>query len=910
MQGTGGMPDRRHGDDVRGDLVAEVADALTQNQAVQWERCARLAAPSDRGALDNLRAIAPAVLGRDAPGDAPPAGPGSSWSALARRGTRVLGAIAALEVASALLLLPWFWGDYHREHGDVALFFTNHLVGFGATAFLLLVAGRREPRAQLLGLYCLLSATNASQLMLPAFLLDMPPPEMFAVFLRELPARMQVFFLLHVPSYLFAPAVLWAFARECPRICRRTRLDDFARRMVPVSVGIGFALWIACAAVIALSQAGVAGAPVSFALDASVLVQNLLALAAAAVVAARARTAPADEVRRIVIFSVGFLMHTGVAVAYNGAEVFRPGDWVSNFDRSPLIVGRELLRFPGLLLLWYSALAVRVFHPREVAQACRRVLVRPGLLEATGIAAAVALGLLVAGDPGRAVGAVITDPLALALFATAGVLVLAALGRGPILRRLNVWAYPETLDQRHVLAAATARLVRAEEAGAVHRTVVRAVRRGCGSAAALVAATGPGRHDEAFRAPEARIGPLPRRSAIVHMLESAGGTLRVHPGDASSFFQLLPEPEAAWVTEADADAIAPVPGPGGQLAGVLLVGPRFDGRPVRAADLPFLEALGAAAGLALGRLWAARPPGTPAPEAPPARECPVCRLLAAPGEAPGCGCGSAYVETDVPALLGGKFRLIRCLGAGGMGAVYLARDVRLQRSVAVKALAGTSASGLKALGLEAWVMAGVAHPGVAGIHGIESWRGRPFLLIEYLAGGTLADRLRSGPVPEGEAVHTAAMVADALAAFHDTGCLHGDVKPSNIGFTAGGSPKLLDFGLARGAGSAAAGGTLRYASPEILSGRPAGEADDVWSLCVVLYEMVSGEHPFDGGSADEVARRIRRRRIARPGAAAGEGPPTPVIAFAAATLRGARSARPATARAFAAALRSAAADGA
>ena len=159
------------------------------------------------------------------------------------------------------------------------------------------------------------------------------------------------------------------------------------------------------------------------------------------------------------------------------------------------------------------------------------------------------------------------------------------------------------------------------------------------------------------------------------MLESAGGTLRVHPGDASSFFRLLPEPEAAWVIEADADAIAAVPGPGGELAGVLLAGRRFDGRPVRAADLPFLEALGAAAGLALGRLWAARPPATPAPEAPPARECPVCRLLAAPGEAPGCGCGSAYVETDVPALLGGKFRLIRCLGAGGMGAVYLARDV-------------------------------------------------------------------------------------------------------------------------------------------------------------------------------------------------------------------------------------------
>ena len=165
-------------------------------------------------------------------------------------------------------------------------------------------------------------------------------------------------------------------------------------------------------------------------------------------------------------------------------------------------------------------------------------------------------------------------------------------------------------------------------------------------------------------------------------------------------------------------------------------------------------------------------------------------------------------------------------------------------------------------------------------------------------------------MPEEEAVRTAAALADALAALHDAGYRNGYGKPSNIGFTAGGSPKLLDFGLARGAGSAAAGGTLRYASPEILSDRPAAEGDDVWSLCVVLYEMVSGEHPFAGGSADEVARRIRRRRIGRPGAAAGEGPPTPVIAFAAATLRGARSARPATARAFAAALRSAAADGA
>ena len=87
----------------------------------------------------------------------------------------------------------------------------------------------------------------------------------------------------------------------------------------------------------------------------------------------------------------------------------------------------------------------------------------------------------------------------------------------------------------------------------------------------------------------------------------------------------------------------------------------------------------------------------------------------------------------------------------------------------------------------------------------------------------------------------------ALAALHEKGFLHGDIKPSNIGFTLEGSPKLLDFGLARSTDDAAtAGGTLRHVSPEALSGRPAEEADDVWSLWVVLYETVSGRHPFAG----------------------------------------------------------------
>ena len=250
-------------------------------------------------------------------------------------------------------------------------------------------------------------------------------------------------------------------------------------------------------------------------------------------------------------------------------------------------------------------------------------------------------------------------------------------------------------------------------------------------------------------------------------------------------------------------------------------------------------------------------------------------------------------------------RLTRRLGAGGMGAVYLARDLRLERDVAIKILTARSLGRLMGLKPEAWAMSTVMHPGVAQIHGVESWRGRPFLVVEFLAGGTLEDRLRDGPLAPSQAVSVAARLADALAALHEKGCLHGDVKPSNIGFTAEGSPKLLDFGLAHAVDDAAmVGGTLPYLSPEVLSGRPAGEADDVWSLSVVLYEMAAGRHPFAGGTLEAVQRRIRRQRLAAGGPAASAAPAAAaaVAAFAASVLTATRARRPGTAPAFAAAL--------
>ncbi|MCY3731093.1 MAG: serine/threonine-protein kinase, partial [Rhodospirillaceae bacterium] len=213
-----------------------------------------------------------------------------------------------------------------------------------------------------------------------------------------------------------------------------------------------------------------------------------------------------------------------------------------------------------------------------------------------------------------------------------------------------------------------------------------------------------------------------------------------------------------------------------------------------------------------------------------------------------------------------------------------------------------SAPNLVRLKQEARAMAEMTHPAIAQIHSLETWRDRPLLIVEFLPGGTLAARLDRGPLPAPDAIGIAVTVAEAIQTLHDTGYLHRDVKPSNIGFTADGSPKLLDFGLAHLVGTSdAPAGTVPYLSPEVLRGHPAGEADDVWSLGVVMYEMVAGRNPFAGGSVDDVIDRILHQQIPRP---PSESDRTSALTVQVGSmLTAAASARPRTAREFAGVLR-------
>ncbi len=212
------------------------------------------------------------------------------------------------------------------------------------------------------------------------------------------------------------------------------------------------------------------------------------------------------------------------------------------------------------------------------------------------------------------------------------------------------------------------------------------------------------------------------------------------------------------------------------------------------------------------------------------------------------------------------YQILERLGGGGMGVVYKARDLRLDRLVALKFLAaqrGAPEEQKRRFIREAKAASSLDHPNICTIFEIgETEDGALFIAMALYEGETLRDRLARGPLPLGEAVEIAAQIAAGLARAHERGIVHRDVKPANVILTADGPVKLLDFGVAKLADQSrltragTAMGTTAYISPEQLFGEPAGPAADIWSLGVMLYQSVTGRLPFEAASEKEMARAI------------------------------------------------------
>ena len=200
-------------------------------------------------------------------------------------------------------------------------------------------------------------------------------------------------------------------------------------------------------------------------------------------------------------------------------------------------------------------------------------------------------------------------------------------------------------------------------------------------------------------------------------------------------------------------------------------------------------------------------------------------------------------------MLGHRYRLERRIASGGMATVWLARDEELDRDVAVKVLSdvlGEDPSYVARFRREARVAARVSHPHLVRMFDYAGEAERPYIVMEYIGGGTLADRIRAGTAEEVDPERLARQLLGALGAIHAAGVVHRDVKPSNVLLDSAGDAHLTDFGIAQPedatqlTGTGHVIGTLKYMAPEVLAGGPATERSDLFALGVVLQEALAG----------------------------------------------------------------------
>lgn len=833
--------------------------------------------------------------------------------------------IASLKVTAAAVGILFGATPRIARAQDSPFFFLLELVVYAVAAGVMLLGGTRDRRAIHLGMVFLLSASAFADGFIPR------APDQPA----GLGASLD--FLFSVKLFSLQPAFLWLFVRHFPQAPESRQLMRWTRAIFVVSMWVGVGLLV-------VNLVRSWGWPAEgTTLDATLRLVGyrerglywplvyLLMLPALPVIVWRTRTAPPVERRRVAVFGWGLAVGVGVPLGIGllqqssaAVQDFLSVPWRRDLQ---LAIGYAFLAVTPVAAT-YSVVVHRVLDVRLIVrQAIQYALARYSVMALTALPFLITAGLLYQrrNEPFTLVSLVASS---WNWFVAGAIGIVALVYRlpGKALTLIDRQFFREQYDASRILAA-LAELPRTLDARElVERLTVR-----------LTDALHPEAlfvplldvHRGVLRSPDGRCRALESSSKLVRMLDAKHGSLDVSPSDPKSAFGQLDGDGQAWVADQHIALIVPIFRTTGDVIGAIALGEKRSELPYSGEDLDLLARVAAAAAqIVEARILRDSGGLGPAPSLAealahePARLCMDCEQVHPPSTTNCPVCGLQLSDTVLPFQLAGKFRLESRAGAGGMGVVFRALDMTLHRSVAIKTVRTESATASVRLRQEAQAVARFSHPNLATIYGVETWRGTFALVLEFLEGGTLAERLRAGPLSCTESIDISMAIASALDHIHVRGVLHRDVKPTNIGFTAGGIPQLMDFGLAwsvapsrgyrdvrrtelknivddnestrsRPENTSPAqvawpitpglAGTPLYYSPESIRTLRPSAAGDLWALAMVLYECIAGTHPLADQHGATLLESISHARIPSIVTLAPNCPP-PVVEFLGATL--------------------------
>ncbi|MEO6194563.1 MAG: protein kinase [Thermoanaerobaculia bacterium] len=803
---------------------------------------------------------------------------------------RLVPPLATIKLALGLVA---FFATYARCAGkDPAFPYLYHgllPIAFGATGALLLLGGREDRRALALGGFFLAAAPSWA---------DAP----LGYLAQGGASRGLLDLVIALKLQAFLPYFLWVFVREFPSpplsLTTRRRFQLLAR----VSAVAGLLLFALNLLGFLLASVPSARRTLAFfAPEEGKIFYGLvwpLTTAAFLLLPWKSRQAQGPEHRRARVFLEVLALTFGPIILELMIDFFvHPyHDFFAARPRLQRILVTIVL-LPALTLPFtipYAVLVHRVLDVRLIARRALQYLLARSMVTALVAVPSAVLGLYVWINRNSQLTQLFSGSRALLLISAILVGAAALRYRKPLLDAIDRRFFREQFDARHILTLLVERIRSIRDstslADLVTREIDLALHLDGVSLFALDARSG------LLVDPRHRTRRLDVSSELALTLSNASAPLEVDLESPHSPFLKLPPKERQCLADGGFRLLVPILARDGSLLGMIGLGEKKSGLPFLKEDRQLLHAIASNAAwvleLEVERVLAEDPPPRQLPPVSSelAKECLKCGALH-PSYTVFCGTCSKKLEPSVvPYMLPGKFRFERRIGTGGMGVVYSGFDLALGRHAAIKTLRQVSREDILRLRREARTAAAVSHPHLAPVFGMETWQGMPLLIMELLEGGTLAQRITRERLTPREIVELGIAMAGALAQLHAADILHRDVKPSNIGYTRDGVPKLMDFGIARVRlelaeeeedetedldltdaddfpprwsaigenfpGRFRFAGTLAYLSPEAVRGEPADASFDLWGLAIVLYECLLGRKVFVGNQ-QQVVSRIR-----------------------------------------------------